>query len=179
MQASLAAAGPVTAKKSQVNNANSGAGRKGKRSARGGLNAVSRSGPRLWCRNCEMANHSTEECRKKPEQYRQTRVESTPVEQCQLCDRKGHIAKDCRRRPPVTCYGCGQLGHMKPQCPNSRPHYSRGYSQPSRGHFQQPSLPMVPFHQSQAASNQASVALPPGAIIAYPASSTSFPRSEN
>ncbi|XP_071740461.1 uncharacterized protein [Rutidosis leptorrhynchoides] len=46
---------------------------------------------------------------------------------CDRCKKVGHMSKDCTvnlaqptGNKPKTCYGCGQVGYMKNQCPNAK-----------------------------------------------------------
>ncbi|XP_071704997.1 uncharacterized protein [Rutidosis leptorrhynchoides] len=62
--------------------------------------------------------------------HRQTPEETTVVKtqgNKRKCKKVGHMSKDCRvnlvqptGNKPKTCYGCGQVGHMKNQCPNAK-----------------------------------------------------------
>ncbi|GJS23444.1 putative reverse transcriptase domain-containing protein [Tanacetum coccineum] len=54
---------------------------------------------------------------------------------CQKCQRTGHLEKDCRAILPgayndflqnVTCYGCGEKGHLKNKCPKAGNQHNEG-----------------------------------------------------
>ncbi|XP_071739465.1 uncharacterized protein [Rutidosis leptorrhynchoides] len=52
---------------------------------------------------------------------------TTEEKKIERCKKVGHMSKDCRvnltqptGNKPKTCYGCGQVGHMKNQCPNAK-----------------------------------------------------------
>nr|GFC15874.1 hypothetical protein [Tanacetum cinerariifolium] len=54
---------------------------------------------------------------------------------CRRCQRMGHIEEDCKTRLPgtdenplrnVTCYGCGEKGHLRHQCPKGRNQQNEG-----------------------------------------------------
>ncbi|XP_071700114.1 uncharacterized protein [Rutidosis leptorrhynchoides] len=52
---------------------------------------------------------------------------TTEEKKIERCKKVGHMSKDCRfnlaqptGNKPKTCYGCGQVGHMKNQCSNAK-----------------------------------------------------------
>ncbi|GKF45028.1 putative reverse transcriptase domain-containing protein, partial [Tanacetum coccineum] len=56
-------------------------------------------------------------------------------QKCQKCQRTGHLKKDCRAILPgacndfmqnVTCYGCGEKGHLKNKCPKVGNQHNEG-----------------------------------------------------
>ncbi|KAD5961961.1 hypothetical protein E3N88_13434 [Mikania micrantha] len=36
---------------------------------------------------------------------------------CLKCHKLGHLAENCRTKRIVKCYGCGEEGHIRPECP--------------------------------------------------------------
>lgn len=75
-----------------------------------------------WCRHCKMNNHSTADCG----HLRRKGTEGPPTARnwCTHCKRSGHNLSECRskdkkrQKPSITCYNCGESGHIKRQCPN-------------------------------------------------------------
>ena len=39
---------------------------------------------------------------------------------CHKCQKSGHLARDCRGKAVVTCFGCGEQGHYRNQCPQNQ-----------------------------------------------------------